>query len=391
MAKRVIMIVLDSVGVGQAPDAAMYGDVGANTLGNIARVTGGLKIPNLAKLGLGRIDDLEGVPIDNVVGGYGRMVPQSAGKDTTNGHYEYVGVTLREPLPTYPQGFPKDLMDSFENAIGRKTLGNFPASGTEIIKQLGDEHVKTGFPIVYTSGDSVFQIAAHEEVIPLSDLYHYCEMARELLVGPHAVGRVIARPFIGESGNYQRTSNRKDYSRDFGKTMLDALVEQQVRVVGIGKIADIYGHKGISDSIHTDNNDDGVTKILQAMKEYEGPALLFANLVDFDMLYGHRNDPSGFAKAIEAFDLRLPEILSQMQPEDLLLLSADHGCDPTTPSTDHSRESVPLIAYHSSLVTSCDLGVRATYADLGASIAAYFDVPWPVGDEFVTQLGVKHA
>lgn len=389
MANRVLFIVLDSVGAGHAPDAAAYGDEGSNTLGNVAAAVGGLKIPHLARLGLGKVVAIEGATTQPMVGAYGAMVPQSVGKDTTNGHMEFVGVTLRTPLPTYPDGFPPEIIDAFEQKIGRKTLGNRPASGTKIIEELGDEHVTTGYPIVYTSGDSVFQIAAHEDVIPLNLLYEYCDIARQLLTGPHAVGRVIARPFVGTTGAYTRTPHRKDYSRDFGTTMLEALTDADIAVIGIGKIADIYAHRGITQSIHTDNNTDGVEKILNAMKETQGPALLFANLVDFDMLYGHRNDPVGFAHAIEAFDERLPDIMATLNDDDLLLISADHGCDPTTPSTDHSRESVPILAYAKSMTGTTDLGIRDTYADVGATIAQYFQVPWSQGTEFLSRLEVK--
>ncbi len=389
MANRVLFIVLDSVGLGHAPDAADYGDQGSNTLGNVAMVVGGLKIPHLANLGLGRVVAIKGATTQPVVGAYGAMTPQSAGKDTTNGHMEFVGVTLRTLLPTYPDGFPPEIIDTFEQKIGRKTLGNRPASGTKIIEELGDEHVATGYPIIYTSGDSVFQIAAHEEVIPLNLLYEYCEIARHLLTGPHAVGRVIARPFVGTSGAYTRTSHRRDYSRDFGRTMLEVLTDADIPVIGIGKIADIYAQRGITRSVHTDNNADGMEKILTAMKETQGPALLFANLVDFDMLYGHRNDPVGFARAIEAFDKRLPDIIDTLDGNDLLLISADHGCDPTTSGTDHSRESVPILAYAKSMRGPTDLGIRDTYADVGATIAEYFQVSWSQGKEFLSQLEVN--
>ena len=386
MNKRVIVIVLDSVGIGPAPDAAEYGDDGANTLSNVARAMGGLHIPHLASLGVGRICPIEGVPPDAVQGGYGLMVPQSAGKDTTNGHMEFVGVTLREPLPTYPHGFPREVMEPFERAIGRKTIGNRPASGTEIIEELGERHRETGWPIVYTSADSVFQIAAHEEVIAVSELYAMCEAARAILTGPHAVGRVIARPFTGTQGHFARTAHRRDYSRDFGPTLLTTLTERGIHVTGIGKIQDIYGGRGISQGIHTANNEEGVTETVRAIQHVSGPALIFTNLVDFDMLYGHRNDPSGFGRAIEAFDRRLPEVIASLQDGDLLLITADHGCDPTTPSTDHSRECVPILCYHPRLQGAVNLGERSTFADLGATVAEYFDVPWSMGDSFYGML-----
>jgi phosphopentomutase len=383
---RTILIVLDSVGIGEAPDAEEYGDVGANTLANIAKAVGGLNIPNLQKLGIGNIHPIQGVEPVAAMGCYGKMVETSAGKDTTNGHWEMVGVQLTKPLPTYPNGFPRDLMDEFERRIGRKTLGNKPASGTEIIQELGDEHVRTGYPIVYTSADSVFQVAAHEEVIPLEELYRICKIARELLTGEHAVGRVIARPFIGTSGHYTRTTNRHDYSLNFGRTVLNELVDNGYPVVGVGKIYDIYGGSGVTKGVHTDGNMDGVDKTLACMQEVE-KGLIFTNLVDFDMLYGHRNDPHGFAKAIEAFDARLPEILRQMRADDLLLITADHGCDPTTPGTDHSRETVPLLVYGPNLKQGVNLGVRSTFADLGATIAERHGVPGPkLGESFYSLL-----
>ncbi|MGB8956296.1 MAG: phosphopentomutase, partial [Tumebacillaceae bacterium] len=337
---RVVFLVLDSVGIGAMHDAEEYGDVGSNTIGNIAKVVGGLSIPNLERLGLGKIAPLQGVSADvAAIGNYGKMAELSAGKDTTNGHWEMMGIKLDKPLPTYPDGFPPEIMDEFERRTGRKTIGNKPASGTEIIKELGDEHVRTGYPIIYTSADSVFQIAAHEEVIPLEELYNMCKIARELLVGEHAVGRVIARPFIGSEGNYSRTANRHDYSRDFGRTVLNEMDEKGLTVMGIGKIYDIYGGSGVNGKVGTKNNMDGVDKTIEQMKQVE-KGLIFTNLVDFDALYGHRNDPEGFAKAIDDFDKRLPEILDSLREDDLLILTADHGCDPTHPGTDHTREYV---------------------------------------------------
>ena len=371
---RVVFIVLDSVGIGAMYDAEEYGDVGSNTIGNIAKAVGGLSIPNLERLGLGKIAPLQGVSADvAAIGNYGKMAELSAGKDTTNGHWEMMGIKLDKPLPTYPDGFPPEIMDEFERRIGRKTLGNKPASGTEIIKELGDEHVRTGCPIIYTSADSVFQIAAHEEVIPLEELYNMCKVARELLVGEHAVGRVIARPFIGSGGNYTRTANRHDYSRDFGRTVLNEMDEKGLTVMGIGKIYDIYGGSGVNGKVSTKNNMDGVDKTIEQMKQVE-KGLIFANLVDFDALYGHRNDPEGFAKAIVDFDKRLPEILDALREDDLLVLTADHGCDPTHPGTDHTREYVPLLVYGKNATQGVDLGTRKTFADLGATIADNFGV-----------------
>ncbi|PWI56975.1 phosphopentomutase [Sulfoacidibacillus thermotolerans] len=386
MQRRAIVIVLDSVGIGHAPDASEYGDEGANTLANVAKVLGGLHVPNLGRLGLGKISPVEGVATTNVRGAYGMMVPQSAGKDTTNGHMEFVGVTLRTPLPTYPHGFPKEIMEPFERAIHRKTLGNRPASGTVILDELGQEHMNTGFPIVYTSGDSVFQIAAHEEVIPVAELYEICQIARTLLVGEHAVGRVIARPFIGTPGHFTRTANRRDFSLDFGPTLLTQLTQHGIPVIGIGKIADIYGGHGITRSIHTNGNEDGMNQTLLTLDQTKETALIFTNLVDFDMLYGHRNDPIGFGRAIEAFDRRLPELFERLEENDLLLITADHGCDPTTPSTDHSRECVPILAYSKEMHEEIPLGVRSTFADLGATLADFFDVQWDVGSSFYSAL-----
>lgn len=384
--KRIIFIVLDSVGIGEMYDAEDYGDQGANTLGNIAESVGGLQVPNLARLGLGRIHPLKGVPADTAEGCYGKMAEQSAGKDTTNGHWEMVGVRLEKPLPTYPHGFPKELMEEFERRIGRKTLGNKPASGTEILKELGMEHEGTGYPIVYTSADSVFQIAAHEEVIPVEELYRMCEIARELLVGEHGVGRVIARPFVGHNGVYTRTANRRDYSLNFGRTVLNELADAGIQVIGIGKIEDIYGGSGITAATHTKGNMDGVDKTIEYMKRVD-KGLIFTNLVDFDTLYGHRNDPKGFAKAIEDFDARLPEIEGLLKEDDLLILTADHGCDPTTESTDHTREFVPLLVFGKQAKQGADLGTRETFADIGATIAENFGVPNPgIGTSFLQNI-----
>jgi len=386
--RRAIIIVLDSVGVGLAPDARAYGDEEANTLAHTAAAVGGIHLPHLEQLGLGAITPVMGVAATPALGcgAYGYMIPQSAGKDTTNGHLEMVGVTLREPLPTYPHGFPRSLLDEFERIIGRTTLGNVPASGTEIIRELGAIHLRTGQPIVYTSGDSVFQIAAHEDVVPVNQLYAMCQVARDLLIGDHAVGRVIARPFSGQPGAFVRTANRRDYSRDFGPTLLTTLAAYGCEVVGIGKIEDIYCGNGITRAIHTRDNEDGVTKTLQAMDDCVGPSLIFTNLVDFDALYGHRNDPVGFARAIEAFDQRLPELYARLRADDLLLITADHGCDPTTPSTDHSREGVPLLVFGKWMQQLISLGQRSTYADLGATVAEHLQTPWSIGTSFLSTI-----
>ncbi|MFV9566896.1 phosphopentomutase [Thermoanaerobacter mathranii] len=374
MFKRVILIVLDSVGVGELPDAYRFGDEGSNTLGHVTEKTG-VELPNMGQLGLGNIIPLKSVPENpNAIGGYGKMAEKSAGKDTTTGHWEIAGLFINKPFPTYPNGFPDEIIKEFEKKIGRKVLGNKPASGTEIIKELGEEHVKTGFPIVYTSADSVFQVAAHEDVIPPVKLYRICEIAREILKGDHAVGRVIARPFTGSSGNFVRTENRRDFSlKPFEPTILDMLKEAGYEVFAIGKIEDIFAGQGITGKNHTTNNDEGITATIKAMDEVKD-GLVFTNLVDFDMLYGHRNDVEGYAKALKNFDDRLPEIMEKLTKEDLLIITADHGCDPATESTDHSREYVPLLVYSPLMKHGVNLGVRSTYADIAATIAEIFEV-----------------
>jgi phosphopentomutase len=375
--KRVILIVLDSVGCGDAPDAADYGDAGTNTLGNISRAVGGLHLPHLGSLGLGNTTDILGVPpTSQAQGACGRLTEVSAGKDTTTGHWELGGIILDNPFPVYPNGFPEEFMSEYEARIGRGTIGNYPASGTEILKELGEEHVRTGKPIVYTSADSVFQVAAHEEVIPVDVLYRLCQIAREMLTGEHAVGRVIARPFIGEVGNFVRTERRKDFSLvPPADTILDVVKRSGLNVMGVGKIEDIFAHRGLTHSEHTGNNMAGVEAILEFMRTGQG-GLIFANLVDFDMLYGHRNDPEGYARALEAFDARLPEILEQMKSDDVLFITADHGNDPTTPGTDHSRERVPLLVAGARVAAGTDFGTRSSFADLAATIAEILGVEW---------------
>lgn len=375
MAKRAVVIVLDSMGVGECPDSCLYGDQGSNTLANTALAVGGLNMPHLQKLGLGNIVDIKGVPpARNPRAAYGKMQEKSPGKDTTTGHWELMGLVLKQAFPTYPDGFPPEVIQRFEQCIGRKTIGNIVASGTEIIKDMGREHMETGYPIVYTSADSVFQIAAHEDIIPLDTLYHYCRTARELLQGEHGVGRVIARPFVGEPGNFVRTANRHDFSREPDITLLDYIEKNGQKVIGIGKIKDIFAGRGVSESFPTVSNQDGVDKILDAMqKDFSG--LLFANLVDFDQLYGHRNNPQGYARALEEFDECLPQIMGKLRPEDLLIITADHGCDPTTISTDHSREYVPLLIYGENLRPGVNLGVRQTFADVAATLSEYLEVP----------------
>ncbi len=370
--KRAVIIVMDSAGIGELPDAAKYGDVGSNTIGNIAAQMEGFQLPNLEKMGLGNIAAIKGVAAQqNPIACYGKMGEKSPGKDTTTGHWEMAGLILDKAFPTYPDGFPEEVIEAFERAVGRKTLGNVVASGTEIIDRLGEEHMKTGYPIVYTSADSVFQIAAHESIIPIDELYVMCQKARDLLTGEHAVGRVIARPFEGEAGSFKRTSNRKDFSLDpNGKTVLDFAVEKGLRVKAVGKIEDIFSKKGITDAVHTKNNMEGVDRTLEYMKEDFG-GIVFTNLVDFDMVYGHRNNVEGYGKALMDFDARIPEILKEMKEEDLLVITADHGCDPTTPSTDHSREYVPILVYGKKLRQGVNLGVRSTFADLASTIADY--------------------
>lgn len=369
MINRVVLIVLDSVGIGELPDAKKYGDEGSNTLGNISSSVGGLRLPNMEKIGLGNIDGISGIMMEaNPTGCFGKSLEKSEGKDTTTGHWEIGGIILDKAFPTYPDGFPKEVIDEFEKRIGTKTLANKPASGTAIIEELGDEHVRTGYPIVYTSADSVFQIAAHEDVIPLDRLYEMCQIARNMLVGEHGVGRVIARPFKGSSGNYTRTSNRRDFSlKPTKKTILNYISEAGMNVWAVGKIEDIYSGSGITKAVHTKNNMDGVDRTLEYMKE-EGKGLIFTNLVDFDMLYGHRNNVDGYAKALIDFDNRLPEIVDSLRVDDVLIITADHGCDPTTPSTDHSREYIPILIYGNEINTGINLGIRSTYADIGKTI-----------------------
>ncbi|HEY9062441.1 MAG TPA: phosphopentomutase [Pseudobacteroides sp.] len=373
--RRIVLVVMDSVGMGELPDATFYGDTGSNTLGNISAAVGGLRLPNLEKLGLGNIDNLKGyVKCDSPKGCFGRMTEQSKGKDTTTGHWEIAGVILDKAFPVYPSGFPKEIIHEFENRIGLKTIGNITASGTQIIDMLGKKHVETGFPIVYTSADSVFQIAAHEGVIPVERLYEICNIARNLLTGQHAVGRVIARPFTGEIGSFKRTDKRRDFSlKPLRKTVLDYAYEKGLLVKAVGKIEDIYGGQGITHAVHTHDNMDGVNRTLQYMSEdFEG--IIFTNLVDFDMVYGHRNDAEGYAKALVEFDGRIPEILGQLKEEDILIITADHGCDPTTPSTDHSREYVPLLVYGNGARSNVNLGTRNTFSDIAATISEYLEL-----------------
>jgi phosphopentomutase len=384
---RVIVIVLDSVGAGEAPDAASYGDQGSATLTNIGKSVGNLSLPNLGALGLGRITPIQGTPPSaQPIGAFGKMQEHSRGKDTTTGHWEMMGIVIQEPFATYPNGFPEEILKPFIERTGRGVLGNKAASGTDILTELGEEQSKTGKWIVYTSADSVFQIAAHEEVIPLDELYKGCEIAREIL-DQYMVGRVIARPYVGKPGAFKRTYNRRDFSMQPPTQMvLDALSNAKVPITAVGKIEDIYAGRGISRSIHTEGNADGIIKIAEEL-DITKQGFIFANLVDFDMLYGHRNDPAGYAKCLEEFDAALPSITSKLQDGDLLLITADHGNDPTSKSTDHSREYVPLLAYGPKLKKGVDLGVRQGFADLGATIADALRVPWSgTGTSFLSQL-----
>ncbi len=376
--RHVVLIILDSVGVGALPDADQYGDAGSNTLAHTAQAVSGLALPHLQRLGLGNLAAIAGVPPRRrAAGAYGRMAEASAGKDTTIGHWELAGLISPRPLPTYPQGFPADLIAAFERRIGRSVLGNKPASGTAIIAELGAEHVRTGAPIVYTSADSVFQIAAHEDVIPVAELYRISQIAREMLVGEHNVGRVIARPFIGSPGNFVRTERRRDFSTPPPTpTVLDHILAAGHTVWAVGKIEDIFAGRGISVAAHTRDNMDSMDKTLAFMAE-PARGLIWTNLVDFDMLYGHRNDAAGYAAALTAFDRRTPELMAALGPRDILIITADHGCDPTTPSTDHSREYVPLLIYGPPIRANVNLGIRDTFADVAASVAEWLGAAAP--------------
>jgi len=384
--ERVILIVCDSMGIGAMPDAADYGDVGRDTLGHICERRG-LRAPNFVRLGLANIRPLAGLaPSPSPEGAYGKASLLSPGKDTTAGHWEMAGIILDRPFPTYPHGFPTGLMEKFEAAIGRETLGNFPASGTEIIKQLGEEHMKTGRPIVYTSGDSVFQIAAHEEIIPIEELYRMCKIARGLLDGPNRVGRVIARPFLGTPGAFTRTERRHDYAVEPPRPMLlDLLKDAGLDVVGVGKIPDIFLNRGITQSLQGKNNRQALESTASAIAA-DTRGLVFTNLVDFDMLYGHRLDIEGYGRAIEEVDAFIPTLRRALKPGDLLIITADHGCDPVGPSTDHSREYVPILASGHGVRHGVNLGTRATLADIGATITENFGVHLPKGKSFFGEI-----
>ncbi|QMT16223.1 phosphopentomutase [Planococcus maritimus] len=386
---RIHLIVLDSVGIGEAPDAKAFGDTGADTLGHIAQSVGGLNMPNMEKLGLANIVPVKGLDAQETPAAhFGRLEEASVGKDTMTGHWEIMGLNIDTPFKVYPEGFPKELIDKLEQATGRKVIGNKPASGTEILDELGQEHMETGALIVYTSADPVLQIAAHEEVIPLEELYQICETARELTLDPEfLVGRVIARPFLGEPGAFKRTSNRHDYAlTPFDRTVMNELQDAGKDVIAIGKINDIYNGAGVTDAVRTTDNSDGMDKLVQIVgKDFNG--LSFLNLVDFDALYGHRRDPKGYAQALEEFDVRLPEVLEGLKEDDLLLITADHGNDPTFPGTDHTREYVPLLAFSPRFNGGGALGTGSTFADIGATIAENFSCELPkFGTSFLSKL-----
>lgn len=386
---RVIVIVLDGVGAGETPDAADYGDVGANSLGNTARIVGGLHVPNMERIGLGHITPILGVePVSPALGAYGKMRPLSAGKDSISGHWELMGIYLPELLPTYPDGFPAEVLDAFKRLTGYEVLGNKPASGTEIIKELGVEHMRTGKPIVYTSADSVFQIAAHEEIIPIEKQYEICLTARKMLTGKHAVGRVIARPFLGtEPSNFKRTLNRRDFPlQPPGDTMMDILVAAGKKVYGTGKIDDLFAGRGLSGTSHSEDNQSSIQGLLEYLdQDFEG--LIFSNLVEFDMIYGHRNDARGYADALESFDRSLVEIQAKMRDTDICMIVADHGVDPTTPGTDHSREYIPLLVFGSCIKINTNLAIRDSFADVGATLAEIFSVQPPkIGTSFLKEV-----
>jgi phosphopentomutase len=384
---RAIVIVLDSVGVGELPDAAAYGDAGSNTLGNVAARVG-LRIPELARLGISRIIPLPGVPpVPRPAASFGRMAEAAPGKDSVTGHWELAGFVLDRAFPLFPHGFPPEVMEPFERRIGRRTLGNRTASGTAIIEDLGPEHVRTGFPIVYTSADSVFQIAAHEDVIPVPELYRQCEIAYDIVVRGLGMGRVIARPFVGQAGSFKRTANRRDFAiPPPSDTVLDEITAAGLPVVGIGKIEDLFAGHGITRAIHTTSDEDGMDQVQRALDD-TASGLIFVNLVDFDAQFGHRNNVAGYAANLERFDTRLATLLPRLEGSDLLVITADHGNDPTTPSTDHSREYVPLLVAGPRVRAGVDLGVRPTFADLGQTLASVFGVrPTPFGTSFLDEI-----
>ncbi|MFV8829402.1 phosphopentomutase [Alkalihalobacterium sp. APHAB7] len=387
--KRIFIVVMDSVGIGEAPDAAKFNDEGADTLGHIAEHMNGLHMPNMAKLGLSNIKEIKGIPKANQpLAHFGKMQEASNGKDTMTGHWEIMGLNIQEPFLTFPEGFPNELIEKIEEITGRKVIGNKVASGTEILKELGQEHVEKGAIIVYTSADSVLQIAAHENVVPIDELYDICKKVRELTMDPkYMVGRIIARPFIGEKGNWQRTANRHDYAiKPFGRTVMNELADAQLDSIAIGKISDIYDGEGITQSMRTTSNDDGMDKLLESINmDFTG--ISFLNLVDFDANFGHRRDPEGYGKALEAFDQQLADVLEQLVDDDLLIITADHGNDPTHQGTDHTREFVPLLVYYKGIEVGKDLSIRQTFADVGATVADNFSVKMPAyGTSFLNEI-----
>lgn len=387
--KRVFLIVMDSVGIGEAPDAEKFGDKGAHTLGHIAEKMGGLIMPNLGKLGLSNIDEIKGITKANPpLAFFTKMQEASNGKDTMTGHWEMMGLHISTPFQTFPNGFPEELMKELEQKTGRKIIGNKPASGTEIITELGKEHIETGALIVYTSADSVLQIAAHEEVVPLEELYQICKTARELTRNEkYMVGRIIARPFIGEEGNFTRTPNRHDYAlKPFGRTTMNELKDAGYDVIAIGKINDIYDGEGVTKTLRTVSNMDGMDKLIETF-DMDFTGLSFVNLVDFDAMFGHRRDPFGYGKALEEFDQRLPEVLKKMQDDDLLIITADHGNDPTHHGTDHTREYVPLLVFYNAISYGKEIPLRETFADIGATIAENFSIKMPThGKSFLKEI-----
>lgn len=390
--KRIHLIVLDSVGIGEAPDADQFGDVGADTLGHIGEKMGGLKMPNMGKMGLSNIKEIEGIAVEpNPIGLYGKMQEASVGKDTMTGHWEMMGLNIDKPFKVYPNGFPQELIDELEQRTGRKVIGNKPASGTGIIQELGEEHMKTGAIIVYTSADPVLQIAAHEGIIPIEEQYRICEIAREITLKPEfLVGRVIARPFVGEPGNFIRTTNRHDYAlKPFERTVMNELKDAGKAVIAVGKISDIFNGEGVTEAVRTVSNMDGVDKLLDVMKsDFNG--LSFTNLVDFDALYGHRRDPIGYGNALQDFDARIPEIMNALKEDDLLIITADHGNDPIHSGTDHTREYVPLVIYSPLFTNGGELPLRNTFSDVGATIADNFGVKLPqFGESFLSLLTEK--
>jgi phosphopentomutase len=387
--KRIFLIVMDSVGIGEAEDAERFGDKGANTLGHIAEKMNGLHMPNMSKLGLSNIEPVEGIEkADSPLAFYTKMQEASNGKDTMTGHWEIMGLNIQTPFKVFPDGFPDELLAELEEKTGRKIIGNKPASGTEILDELGEEHMKTGALIVYTSADSVLQIAAHEDIVPIEEQYKICKLARELTLDEkYMVGRIIARPFVGEPGNFKRTANRHDYAlKPFDRTVMNELKDSQLDVIAIGKISDIYDGEGVTESLRTVSNMDGMDKLVQTL-DMDFTGLSFLNLVDFDALFGHRRDPIGYGKALEEYDARLPEVFGKLKEDDLLIITADHGNDPVHPGTDHTREYVPLLVYSPSMKGGKELPLRETFADIGATVAENFQVNLPkYGKSFLNEL-----